>query len=679
MWSILKYENLRLIKRKIYICFLLILLVINCYFFSKQYSGRVYDSRKFLDENTQYIENYRKLQDSIEERSEAMLSVSIFNKGDFTSKNIIKSVEDFIKIKNIRPDKNVTAAADSAGHYKTINIILAVAILLTAYFLTAAEDIRCGQKVVCSTIYGNKINRLSGIITLIIASIIITVFFSGVIWIMSFVKYGVGNIHAPIQSIKAFSSCVFRINIVQFMVLSIIVRCLGSVLMALIFYMIFSLFDNVVAAGCINVVYLIVEYFAYTFIVSSSRFSFIKYCNIFSLTDSGPFFSEYRNFNILGNPVSRINVYAVTYLILLLIILFTIHICGTYKKRIRINIGIDRIIRKIRKVISGLINGKCLLVHELYRLLISNGCILFIIMAVFVGADNLNEYDTNIYNSKEAGYKSAMYRLEGIWDDEKKEEYEGINRLASDSGSIYAYAIDEITLDVNRCEELKDTVNNIGIINWYFTRQFFNDKKTDITLMFVFLFLTIPVMSMLFMPDSKRDVRKFIKIMPGGGNRLFFSRMVLGIFICLFVQIMVYGSHFYNIFTGMKNIHTEVAIQSVDIFSKVSYSMTVREYIIFSMIITCIGNICASVLIMMFTIYMKDFLSGMVMSFAVFVVPVMIVKMGINLDYFCFNAVGLIRGNGADGLKTELIAVGAFIIASITACIIGRHKYVRGY
>ena len=103
------------------------------------------------------------------------------------------------------------------------------------------------------------------------------------------------------------------------------------------------------------------------------------------------------------------------------------------------------------------------------------------------------------------------------------------------------------------------------------------------------------------------------------------------------------------------------------------------KHIIFSMIITCIGNICASVLIMMFTIYMKDFLSGMVMSFAVFVVPVMIVKMGINLDYFCFNAVGLIRGNGADGLKTELIAVGAFIIASITACIIGRHKYVRGY
>lgn len=677
MIRVLGYENLKLLRRKIIVVVLAIFTLVNGYFFAREHTKKYFNFDEFQKNNSEYIDNYVELQNTISERVEEMLSISIFNQNNFAGKNIVKSAKDFTKIKDIKLDKNVSAAASNAGQYFLISIMLVLATLLISYAVMASEDVTAEKTLVDSTILGNKYSLASKVMTVLIWSTMVSVIMSITIWVMAFNKYGVGSLSASIQSLSEYSSCVYRVSIGGYILLSTLLRVLVGWLLSAMFVLFYYIFDSVGIATIINVLIIAAEYFLYTKVISTSRIAILKFVNIFAMLDSGKMFSDYRNLNVFGNPVNKNLLCIVTCAVLFFVIVFLLFLNKKLKKKIYINWKFERVVYAIRGAWAKVLNGRSIAFHEICRLLFNNGCIFIIAISVIIGIDIHKQYDTKIHTAQEAGYELAMKRIEGLWDEEKQLTYEAISRLAMDSSMLYSYAINDVTMDVERCQSCGLFIKNMGIINKYFADRFFGDKNKMVSQMLKFMLLLIPFVSIIYTIDYRNKARNYVRIFPNGGNRIFFIKFLVGIVGCICIYFFVYGINMIDIFKRYDNIHTEVALQSIATFERTDWIVSVKTYIIITTSIIFVGNILVAEIMMMLSIFIKDWAASVVTFLLIFVAPILFIKGNSGIDNWGYNAIGLAK-RMALNVRGSVVTLSILLASSVVLFVLGRRKYVRG-
>ena len=675
-----KYEILKLLKRKIILACLILLFVLNGYFFFRLNSFNYkFDKQQFTESNDEYIASFHDKWDNMEKRADAMLDASIFSRNKYTVKTIQKSLRDFKNVNDIKLTNNVTASTPKEAEYQIINILILAGTIIIVFGVISAEDVREEKNLILSTVYGERNYTTTKLCTAILFTSVFVILMSVEVMVMAGVHYGFTNLNASVQSLNYFESCTYHVTIWQYYLLHILIRTAGAVGVLLMSFLMFSLFNKTLFSGVIIAAFGVAEYFLYSLVRGDSKISFIKYINVFSLLDSGKLFSEYINLNLFGNPVRVLTVLCFVYVIFAVLLVAFIYINMRLRRTVRIKNLTGKIVLNLRNFFSDRINGKPLWVHEIVRLTFTYGCIIFIGLSAYICADTVKSYDHKTYGYTEGGYMSAMRFIEGIWDDNKEEEYKEILTLSTSVESRYYNAINEIDYDVNRCKELKDNVENMGIINWFFTKDFFNSSQNDAKLMIIFLALIIPLMTLIFTVDYKNNARKFIKIMPLGGDRLFFTKLIYGVVLCILIQGLVYGSYFYNIFRTYPDVHTEVALQSVDIFQNMSVNMSVKEYITFTFIVTFLGNTAAAVCIMMLANIIKQFIPCVLMSAVLFIGPIMITNINMTGMFFGFNSIAFVRCNSMwkTNLSGEIVSLGILLFITIGLVVIGRLNYEK--
>lgn len=267
------------------------------------------DSRRLraveaVGEQLRYLMGYDDYLADIQTDAKKLQAVSLFSNPDsFAYKNTVKTAEDFEKLQtlplSIGHDLAVTAVLeDEWADYSCLLMMLVVCGLFLA------ERRQGLWPMICAASGGRTRLALKRIGILFVAAwVSVLLLFGSRIWLSGWIFHGLGEWNRCIQSISIFYNVPTQMTVGQFWVFYLVVKAMGTFLIALVLWTMLSSIADVGLAFCGAGVLLAVE-FACTAILPSSMFAMLRYCNVFSYIRFFEVFSSYLNLSVFGLLVS---------------------------------------------------------------------------------------------------------------------------------------------------------------------------------------------------------------------------------------------------------------------------------------------------------------------------------------------------------------------------------------
>lgn len=399
------------------------------------YTDSLYQEKALLDElfaEVEKVSGYDAYLASIGQNQESLRGIPIFQdaaKESFSSRNIAKSAADHagLSSEKIRwfPAKGVKLATESSvtDIFLLLSVFLFVGGLITEEKEKGLFYITRGTRNGISACMGAKL------IALLLHCLVICTLLCGSRLLYAGLAAGFCDLSASIQSISPYMQSSLSISVLEYFMLSILTKSmvlfgLGTALNFVSICSSKSFVPQLLGAGWLGV-----NWLAYALIPGYSIWNPLKYLSFFGLMKTEHLYGEYLNFNLANYAVPRLPA------ALALITFFCA--LGIGLSLLLFQRGKSLTARKIH--ISFLVpfrpHGK-LLVHESYKILITNRAILIVLLfCVLLGYSDLGRtYSPSV---SEQYYQDLMLTLEGELTPEK-------DALISAEQSRYDAAFEQI-------------------------------------------------------------------------------------------------------------------------------------------------------------------------------------------------------------------------------------------
>ncbi len=215
---------------------------------------------------------------------------------------------------------------------------------------------------------------------------------------------GLGDLSVPIQSVSTFYSSPLNVSVLEYVVIQFIFSLTSMFTVCLISIVFVSKIANEMLGYFSVIVFIVVEFLAFTFIQQNSYLNFFKYVNIFCAIMPHSFFSSLINLNFFNFPVSVILVFSISFLALILLLIFVLY-KHAHKSRAITFKNIFSLKLKHKYSFS-------LFSHEAYKILISNKAIYILAACLAFGVYNFVSY-TSYYDEIDSIYKDYIEAIEG--------------------------------------------------------------------------------------------------------------------------------------------------------------------------------------------------------------------------------------------------------------------------
>lgn len=366
-------------------------------------------------EEQQRVAGYGDYLRSIQESKDILGSISIFggqNQDSYSARNLQKSAEDYITLNDenisFTPSKTVTSSMECAW----TDILLFISVLMFVAGLITEEK----EKKLFFVTRGTKRGIIHSIGAKLMALLVHCTIMTVLFYTVSIVFYGQSagwfNPGASLQSIAPYMESSLSINILGYIIFSVITKALvlsavGAMLTAL-----GILFSINAMPFLIGFVLAGISVLLYLFIPAGSTLSVFKYLNLVGLMKTENLYGNYLNFNFFGYPVSRLNLSLALLLIIFVIAViaslwFFCHMQSFEVRKIRLSFPLP-----FKPHTS-------ILRHEGYKLLITNRA--FMILIIFIALLAWKNLDnTYIPSVGEQYYRDIMIQLEGELDETKE-------------------------------------------------------------------------------------------------------------------------------------------------------------------------------------------------------------------------------------------------------------------
>lgn len=301
------------------------------YFTSTDFDEELWVRRSVLNKAVSEIKtllDYDEYLNNIELEAQRMTSVSIFaDKNSFSYRNISKTPAAYEQVRGtvpvFAPSDGVLLATDNVS-----SDLLALFVILAAVTAIIYQDRENGLTALIKPLkYGRAKLALSKIITIFVVALICEILFFGADTIVGAMRFGLGDLSRPVQSLSGYIGCNLTINVIGFMSLTYAVKLFSYVLISLILEAMFTRLKNttayiaiIAAAG--------IETALYLFIDANSAFSLLKRINLVSFICSSRLFVTYSNINLFGLPVNLL--WAVGTSLVVLILAGVYAVCKLY-------------------------------------------------------------------------------------------------------------------------------------------------------------------------------------------------------------------------------------------------------------------------------------------------------------------------------------------------------------
>lgn len=354
------------------------------------------------------VAGYASYLESIQEKKASLNGASIFgpqNADGFAARNIKKSAADFKRLSaggiQWAPSKAVAAAMENVW---TDILLILLSFLFIGGLITEEKQNGLLYITRC-TRHGMGFTILAKLFALLIHCLVTAVLLYGENLFFFGLAAGWCDMTVKLQSLAAYQESCLPVSILEFTTLSVVTKALvlfaaGTILTALCI-----LSESAALPYCGGMLLWAGSWALYRFVPAASKWSAVKYLNLFGALRAETVYGAYLNLNLWEYPVSRLTLsWLATGAVILTgaALSFVSFVKGE-------RLGCKRTVR--RPVLRRSTHAS-LLRHEGYKLLITNhALIILLIFCILIGGSTLRR--TYTPTAQEQYYQSMMLQLEG--------------------------------------------------------------------------------------------------------------------------------------------------------------------------------------------------------------------------------------------------------------------------
>ena len=363
----------------------------------------VYTERKLFSnaiERVEPIAHYDAILNEIDENAETLLLTGRYEPNTFGYRNILKSQEKYRGLTDVQPEILYSGSIELLPGGRITDFILVLFCLLVGLELICSERINGTMALIKPTVRGGGSLITAKILAGLFLALTGTFVLYGTNLVIGLIRCGMISLKAPIQSVFGFIRSPWKISIATYVLGFFSIKFLWASSVTASIYLACGLGNSVLESCGIFLLTC-----TPSLVMQKSVLSFL------STGDTVRLFSEYRNLNLFGRPVSAFSVS-------ILVMILVSAVCFGFAAAIHIRSSptvSDRKRKHIRKTRRISVN---LLLLEARKLFLLNGAIwvLIVLMAVqFVAYLNFDAY----IGPHERLYMQYSEKLSGPADQEK--------------------------------------------------------------------------------------------------------------------------------------------------------------------------------------------------------------------------------------------------------------------
>ena len=239
------------------------------------------------------IAHYDAILNEIDVNAETLILTGRYEPNTFGYRNILKSQEQYRGLSDVQPDILYSGAIELLPGARMTDLILLLLCLLVGLELITAEKTNGTMQLIKPTFRGGFRMIAAKVIAGLVLVLVGTFFLYSTNLVIGFVRCGVISMDAPIQSVFGFIRSPWRISIAMYVLGFFCMKYLWAASVTAIVYLACSLGKSVLE--CCGF---------FLFLCIPSLLFQKSVLSLMSTGDTVRLFSEYRNLNLFGWPVS---------------------------------------------------------------------------------------------------------------------------------------------------------------------------------------------------------------------------------------------------------------------------------------------------------------------------------------------------------------------------------------
>ena len=604
--------------------------------------------------------SYGEYLDEIDKKTEDVnIMARFFNDGTYAIENARKTQQAYQKLKGL-----TIKPVDPSGILCLTDIGITDYILLLIIFILAVSIIfqekDNNQFKLLRTMEKGRISiMLSKIMVMIISIVAMTVILYGTNYAVARANFGIPDFTTPIQSLYAYRSSPFNLNIGGFLISYIVIKILANILIGMFFLVICAVFDSFIYVFMSGAVLVFVEILLYTKISETHYLAYLKFINIMYGIKTVDMLSDYINLNVLGHPVNTCIMYGIMWLILFM--------CSIIYLKNYLNVPREKKQMKFGKLKIIICFGghTSIFRHESYKMMIA-GRALFILI-LFIGFIVWWNPPMNMsFNSiDEVYYKEYMDELYGPLDseiyskfNEEKMKYDELSdRISADMEQ----GKDEVYINIKYKEELSRNVafdkvtSHLSYLEskngWFFfdkgfciltDREFVENR--DISQAFVYIIILIALTFGIYGIDYNNSEMVLLRTTVNGRRRLDAIKGALGLLSTVISFTLIYIIRMANVFSAYGTKGLQAPASSMEHLSSIPQNVSVLQYLFIIMAMRLIAGVIVVITVFLITKLLKNSFYAIALCILLFVLPLSLVLLKVpNAEYILLNP--LLIGN----------------------------------
>ena len=327
------------------------------------------------EELSAYLEYYPEFIDKTVANGEAMSMINVYRSG-FAKEHVKKATAAYRELGEISLSYGDNRGIVLLVQYRLTDIFQIVFLFMIVMSLFT-ERKKGLTYVIRSTRHGRGTLLLQRLAVLACATVMGGVLLYASAFLGIHLTFGTDDLSRSIQSLPEFMKCPFRLTIGEYLLASWGVKLLGSLLAAVLLYVILSIFSKL-AAYVLAAVFLLGETAAALLIEPISAWNILRYLNLVTLVQADAYFTDCIYLNLFGNAAPGL-VSCVLLMVVLLVVLtivgYLVHgvLYVTQQRRM------DKLLERIQGFMERHALQRRLMGWERYKLGIKQGTIVLLL------------------------------------------------------------------------------------------------------------------------------------------------------------------------------------------------------------------------------------------------------------------------------------------------------------
>ncbi|WP_037322778.1 hypothetical protein [Ruminococcus sp. NK3A76] len=581
----------------------------------------------------------------IDERAKKMTAISLFADPDsFSYKNIAKTPDDFAHLKGSTLTVSPSKGVDMATGFLPTDVV-AFLMIMTVIVTIVTREKELEQLLLSRTTFKGRASLgAAKLFTCFSAAFVSLALLYSVNFIIAYNTYGFGDVTRQIQSVMSFNASSLKITVTEYFVFFLLTKLLVYCAFAALIYLVTAISDSAVKVYAILAAILAGESVLYYTIQPTSYLCPLKYINLVAFANTRQLYSDYLNLNIFGEPYNYFYIFFISAIVLL--IFFSVLSVVSFARR-----GVIRNHTKRISLHLPEIRHTSLFLHECYKILI-NGKVLFVMLAfaAFVYA-SYTPIKERFYSKEEIYLKQYILKYEGELTAEKEQAIE----LEGEALDEFDTSGDEITSMIkmqdlaekrsayesfiSHIDYLKQNGGEIVYDTGY--KLLTGDESAgskDTTMALTAMAMLILTLTYVYSIESQTGANILLHTSLKGRGAVFIRKLIIGTAVVTIIYLMTYLPYFYGVLKAYGT--REITAPACSMEHLQSFNLSIKAYLILLCVVRYLTLITAMLLIFFISKKAKSFISALLIETAVFILPLVLYLLGIEV----FGWIGITPG-----------------------------------